>query len=221
PLGVFRNVQRPVYEEQVVAQNEKAVEERGEGNLHALLHAADTWIVPEGPDGETVREVSEEEPSLSDIIPDISQEDQLAPRTSLQHFMYDPISSLDLPTPHSIPAQTSLSEAIKLMRDENAGCLLVVNKKQRLVGIFAQGDLFEKVAGSDIDLQNTTVAEMMTKDPTVLKASDPIGHILHLMSLQGYRHIPIVDPDGRPISLASFKVMLQFTGGLFAEPSVN
>lgn len=223
PLGVFRNVQRPIYEDQVVAQNVKAVEDRGKGDLNALFHAADTWIVPEGPDGETVRDVSDDELSVpdTDIIPDISEEDPLAPRTSLQHLMYDPISSLDLPTPECIPANTSLSDAIKLMRDENAGCLLIVDSKKALVGIFAQGDLFEKVAGSDMDLKKTTVADLMTKDPTVLKASDPIGHILHLMSLQGYRHIPIVDPDGRPISLASFKVMLQFAGGLFSEPAPN
>ena len=222
PMGVFRNVQRPVYEEQVVAQNLKAVEERGAGDLDALYHAADTWIVPEGLDGETVREMADEEPSFDNIIPDINQEDPYAPRTSLQHLLYDPISSLDLPEPKCVSIHTSLAEAIKLMREENAGCLLVVNDKKRLVGIFAQGDLFEKVAGSDIDLQTITVADLMTKDPTVLKASDPIGHILHLMALQGYRHIPIVDPDGRPISLASFKVMLQFAGGLFSDPtSVN
>lgn len=217
PLGVFRNVQRPIYEDQVIAQTKKAAEERGKGDLNALYHAADTWIVPEGPDGETVREVSEEDTSVPDIIPDINQEDPLSPRTSLQHLMYDPISSLELPKPHSVTADTSLADAIKLMREENAGCLLVVNGKKRLLGIFAQGDLFEKVAGSDIDLQNTTVSELMTKEPTVLKASDPIGHILHLMSLQGYRHIPIVDPDGCPISVASFKVMLQFVGGLFSD----
>ena len=57
----------------------------------------------------------------------------------------------------------------------------------------------------------------MTREPTALKTSDPIGHLLHLMSLHGFRHIPIVDPDGRPVGLASFKVMLQFTGGLFRQ----
>jgi 2-oxoglutarate/2-oxoacid ferredoxin oxidoreductase subunit beta len=221
PLGVFRNVQRPIYEEQVIAQHEKAVKDRGIGDLHALLHSGDTWIVPEGPDGETVREMAEDEPSLSDIIPDISQEDPLAPRTPLQHLMYDPISSLNLPEPHCVPANTSLADAIEVMRKENAGCLLVTGGKKRLLGIFAQGDLFGKVAGSDIDLKTTTVADLMTKDPTTLKASDPIGHILHMMSMHGYRHIPIVDPDGRPISLASFKVILGFVGGLFSDGSAD
>ena len=216
PLGVFRCVQRPTYEQQVVAQGEKAVEDRGPGDLNTLYNSADTWIVPEGPNGETVQEVHEEMPS-SDIIPDIDEEDPQAPRTSLQHLLYDPISSLDLPIPECIEADTTLAQAIQTMRDKNQGCLLVVNKKGRLRGILAQGDLFEKVAGQNVDLENTTVADFMTKDPTTLKTSDSIGHLLHLMSLHGFRHIPVVDPDRRPVGLSSFKVMLQFTRGLFAE----
>ena len=212
PLGVFRCVERPIYEEQVLAQGKQAVEEHGPGDLDALYNAADTWIVPEGPNAETVQEVHEE---LLDS--DIDEEDLVESRTSLQQFLYDPISSLNLPVPESIPTNTSLADAIQTMRDKNLGCLLIVNRRGLLLGIFAQGDLFEKVAGSNLDLNATTVDSLMTKDPTTLKASDTIGHLLHLMSLHGFRHIPIVDPDGRPVGLASFKVMLQFTGGLFAD----
>ncbi|MGI8974815.1 MAG: 2-oxoacid:ferredoxin oxidoreductase subunit beta [Gaiella sp.] len=45
PVGVFRNVDRPVYDEEVAAQIRKAKDERGEGDLFALLHSADTWHV--------------------------------------------------------------------------------------------------------------------------------------------------------------------------------
>ena len=221
PLGVFRCVTRPTYEEQIMAQSQQAVEDRGAGDLDTLFNAADTWIVPEGPDGKTLQEVHEEMPS-SDIIPDIDEEDPQTPRTSLQHLLYDPISSMDLPEPVCVPSNTSLADAIQTMRDKNQGSLLVVNKSGRLRGILAQGDLFEKVAGYDVDLQNTIVDDLMTRDPTTLKSSDPIGHLLHLMSLHGFRHIPIVDPDRRPVGLPSFKAMLKFTGGLFAnETSAN
>ena len=221
PLGVFRCVERPIYEEQVLAQGKKAVEDRGPGNLNALYNAADTWIVPEGLNAETVQEVHDELLPSDDIIPNIDEEDPRAPRTSLQHFLYDPISTMDLPEPECVPANTPVADAIQTMRDQNLGCLLVVNRRGLLRGIFAQGDLFGKVAGRDLDLSTTTVDSLMTKDPTTLKASDSIGHLLHLMSLHGFRHIPVVDPDGRPVGLASFKVMLQFTGGLFAGDGMS
>jgi 2-oxoglutarate ferredoxin oxidoreductase subunit beta len=45
PLGVFRDVQRPVYNESVAEQIRTAKEQRGEGDLEALLHAGDTWEI--------------------------------------------------------------------------------------------------------------------------------------------------------------------------------
>jgi 2-oxoglutarate ferredoxin oxidoreductase subunit beta len=45
PFGVFRSVERPVYDELMTQQLESAVERQGEGELEALLHAGDTWSI--------------------------------------------------------------------------------------------------------------------------------------------------------------------------------
>jgi 2-oxoglutarate ferredoxin oxidoreductase subunit beta len=45
PIGIFRDVERPVYDELMAAQLDTAKSERGEGDLKALLHAGDTWTV--------------------------------------------------------------------------------------------------------------------------------------------------------------------------------
>jgi 2-oxoglutarate/2-oxoacid ferredoxin oxidoreductase subunit beta len=45
PLGVFRAVSRPVYEDLVHDQVRTTVERKGEGDLHALLHGSDTWTI--------------------------------------------------------------------------------------------------------------------------------------------------------------------------------
>jgi 2-oxoglutarate ferredoxin oxidoreductase subunit beta len=45
PVGVFRDVNRPIYDERVMAQIQEAREKRGEGDLHALFHSGDTWTV--------------------------------------------------------------------------------------------------------------------------------------------------------------------------------
>jgi 2-oxoglutarate/2-oxoacid ferredoxin oxidoreductase subunit beta len=45
PVGVFRDVQRPVYDELMAEQLDRAVEQKGEGDLEALLHAGDTWEI--------------------------------------------------------------------------------------------------------------------------------------------------------------------------------
>jgi 2-oxoglutarate ferredoxin oxidoreductase subunit beta len=45
PLGVFRDVERPVYDRLMDEQLAHAVEEQGEGDLEQLLHAGDTWTI--------------------------------------------------------------------------------------------------------------------------------------------------------------------------------
>jgi len=45
PLGVFRSVERSVYDDLMSEQLEVARERSGEGDLAALLHSGDTWMV--------------------------------------------------------------------------------------------------------------------------------------------------------------------------------
>ncbi len=46
PMGVFRQVERPTYDGSVAEQIAAAKDSRGEGDLHDLLHAGDTWVIP-------------------------------------------------------------------------------------------------------------------------------------------------------------------------------
>ncbi len=45
PIGVLRDVDRPVYDTLMSEQLEQAVEQRGKGDLGALLAGNDTWTV--------------------------------------------------------------------------------------------------------------------------------------------------------------------------------
>ncbi|MGH2753533.1 MAG: 2-oxoacid:ferredoxin oxidoreductase subunit beta [Actinomycetota bacterium] len=45
PLGVFRDVQRPVYGDGMEAQLRRAAEQQGPGDLARLLESGDTWVV--------------------------------------------------------------------------------------------------------------------------------------------------------------------------------
>jgi len=45
PVGVFRDVVRPVYDELMSDQLVTAVEKRGPGDLAALLHSGETWTI--------------------------------------------------------------------------------------------------------------------------------------------------------------------------------
>ena len=45
PVGIFRDVQRPVYDELMAGQIAEATEKLGAGELGALLHSGETWTI--------------------------------------------------------------------------------------------------------------------------------------------------------------------------------
>jgi 2-oxoglutarate ferredoxin oxidoreductase subunit beta len=45
PIGIFRDVDRPMYDRQLNAQIEEARSKRGPGSLEALFNTGDTWVV--------------------------------------------------------------------------------------------------------------------------------------------------------------------------------
>jgi 2-oxoglutarate ferredoxin oxidoreductase subunit beta len=45
PLGVFRALEQPVYDDLMTEQLDSARAAKGEGELHGLLHSGDTWTV--------------------------------------------------------------------------------------------------------------------------------------------------------------------------------
>jgi 2-oxoglutarate/2-oxoacid ferredoxin oxidoreductase subunit beta len=46
PIGVFRDVDRPVYDELMAEQLDQATAKQGRGDLARLLHGGDTWQLP-------------------------------------------------------------------------------------------------------------------------------------------------------------------------------
>ena len=45
PIGVFRNIRKPTYDEMMTGQLQKSVELFGKGDLAKLFNAGDTWVV--------------------------------------------------------------------------------------------------------------------------------------------------------------------------------
>ena len=56
----------------------------------------------------------------------------------------------------------------------------------------------------------------MTSQVTTLKADASIAYALHLMSIYQFRHIPIVDDDGKPQGVISFRSVVHYIEENFA-----
>ena len=104
---------------------------------------------------------------------------------------------------------------------KNVGCILVTGERGELIGIFTEGDAQYKVAGLIHDLESVPVESLMTPRPSVLRSDTPISQALHLMGLHGFRHVPLVDGEGKPTGFISFRDIVRFIEQNFASKSVT
>jgi len=102
--------------------------------------------------------------------------------------------------------RTSVSEAVRLMKDNEVGAVLVL-QDDRLVGIFTERDAVYRVMAPGRDPAATTLGEVMTRDPKSVAPDETFGYALLLMHEHGFRHAPVVQ-DGRPVGVVSARLAL-------------
>ncbi len=134
--------------------------------------------------------------------------------------LQEPIQVLPFIPPLCVTRKTSVAEAIHLMQEHHVGCVLV-QEAARLVGIFTERDVLNKVAGRAQDPTQTTVETVMTADPEVLPVDAAISFALNLMSEGGFRHLPLVDEAHRPVGMLSVKHVVRYLADLFPEEVLN
>lgn len=132
-----------------------------------------------------------------------------------------PIRDLpDLKEPISVDPQTTVAEAVQRMTKERIGCLVVV-ENGKLAGVFTERDVLTRVVARGVDPDRTAVAEVMTRDPECLGLDDGIAYALNKMSVGGFRHIPLVDSEGRPTGVVAMRAIVDYIVDLFPTEVLN
>lgn len=93
-----------------------------------------------------------------------------------------------------LPATASVREASKLMAKERIGAIMVT-EADRLLGIFTERDALNRVMAQGRDPEETTLAQVMTRNPTSLSPEDASIDALRLMRDGGFRHLPVTLGD--------------------------
>lgn len=95
------------------------------------------------------------------------------------------------------------------MKRYDVGAVLIVDESDgSLKGICTERDLTFKVLAEGLDPSSTPVSAIMTADPMCVGPEALFGHVLHMMHEGGYRHMPVIDPRGRPIGIVSAREAL-------------
>jgi len=98
-------------------------------------------------------------------------------------------------------------EAACLMADRRIGAVPVV-EGDRVVGIFSERDVMNRVVAKSLDPQKTFVEHVMTKELIVGSPEEDIEQILLRMKQSNIRHLPIV-AVGKLVGILSLRDLLQ------------
>lgn len=208
-VGVLFEEDKPTFTDGLMEQIETAQATRGKGDLNALYRSADVWTVTEKDvvdvrvEGDVSFELDEE------YVDDMDK--PVVETTAVQDLLIE-TTIADLPPhmPIEVDIDTSLAKAIRQMNVHGIGCMLITDNDDKLVGIFTERDVTMRVAGLVADLAAAHVADYMTLDPITVTGDLPLAQALHLMSLHGIRHLPLVDEDHRPIGIISFRDVVHY-----------
>ena len=104
---------------------------------------------------------------------------------------------------------TSVASAITLMLSNSGSAVLVTpeGNPEVLIGMFTEYDLMTRVVQQQRHPATTPLSAVMTPNPQTIDPDQRFGHAIHLMHLNGYRHIPVVD-HGRPLGVVSLRDVL-------------
>jgi CBS domain-containing protein len=125
-------------------------------------------------------------------------------------FLAKSLGVLNPKTPLCVPETAAISEVVSLLQKYSVGSVLVLGADGKLKGIFTERDCLLKVIGKNLEISTTPITAVMTANPETQKLDGTIAYALNLMSLGGFRHIPLVDDDGFPIGIISVKQVVDY-----------
>lgn len=113
------------------------------------------------------------------------------------------------PQPITFLAKDKVTEAVDVMSEKNYGSVVIVDSKDKVIGIVTERDIVKKLVKNNMSPKTTKLEEIMTSNPRVANENDNVIDWLRIMSNDRFRRLPVVDENG--------KIKVIFTQGDFVS----
>ena len=97
----------------------------------------------------------------------------------------------------TVAPEATVGEALRRLRDERVGALVVSADGSTVAGIVSDRDVLHAVADRGAAALGEAVRGIMTERVVTCSARDPVGAVMATMTHRRIRHVPVVDGDGR------------------------
>jgi CBS domain-containing protein len=141
-----------------------------------------------------------------------------------KRLLREPLSVLPARKPIVLPADCSVTDAIRAMQQEHRGAVVITEDgtpNSALRGIFTERDVLLRVTGRGRNPATLQLSEVMTENPERLIEDSSIAWVLNKMSVGGFRHVPVVDAQDRPVFVISVRDVVEFLVDAFPREVLN
>lgn len=136
-------------------------------------------------------------------------------------LLSDEVRLLAPSEPIRLAADASVADAVTRMVDNRRAGVVIVDAGGRLIGIFTERDLLTRVVHQGRDLGRTRLTDVMTPDPEALALDDRVCFAVNRMHAAGYRTVPLVDAEHRPIGVVTVNDVVGWLARIFPEAILN
>jgi CBS domain-containing protein len=116
--------------------------------------------------------------------------------------MAESIRDLMTKSPRSLEGGSSVMEAARLMRDEDAGLIPVV-EGEKLVGTVTDRDIAIRVVAEGKSPESITVGEIASRELVTIDPQQDLDEALRLMARHQIRRLPVVEEDGKLVGIVA------------------
>lgn len=107
----------------------------------------------------------------------------------------------------TVDKEMSVQAAVEYMAEKNIGAVPVM-EGSRLVGIFSERDVLNRVIARQLSPATTSVASVMTSNLVVAEADESNESCLRKMKQANCRHLPVVEGE-RLVGVISVRDLMQ------------
>ena len=123
--------------------------------------------------------------------------------------------------PVTVAPGTSLADCVRaIQRTGTSDSVFVCEHDGRLLGVLTERDIFGRIVGGTIDL-NEPVETLINRAPKTLDLDDTIRDAIVLMRTGRYRNIPMVDAGGRLVGVVRQADIIKYLAESFPEELLN
>ena len=97
--------------------------------------------------------------------------------------------------PVVVAPNATVMDAVRTMVEHKTGSVAIVDRN-RIVGIFTERDVMDRVAYAKRDLDKTPITEVMSREVKCVTDATSVKEAVALMRQNKIRHLPIVNDQG-------------------------